>query len=384
MTINIALIRQEQTGGDGGAQAIIDLMLKALEQKSAVNISLLCRKWESDQHNAKKIIIDPPFKGRKAKQSSFNNAVTEYISKNSFDLVQSHERFSGCHIFRAGDGVHKVWLQQKALISNPLQTWWLQRSNYHKALLIEEQKMFENPSLKKVICNSQMVKQEILDNFKINKDKIDVIYNGVDTHSFTPATATQKQQIRKELNIPSNALVFIFSGSGFERKNLSTTLKAFAQLPNDAESQAYLIIAGRDKKQAYYEKLSQRLSCHQRVLFLGAQEKARMPSLYHAADVLVLPTLYDPFANVILEGLASGLPCITSSNCGAIDIIPKYPCGQIVHPLDQLALTQAMASYSDTKKRESESQCARTTAQQFTQQKMQKNLLTLYSKLLEN
>lgn len=379
MTINIALIRQEQTGSDGGAQAIIDLMLQTLEGKQNFSISLLCRKWESTQKIASKVIIDPAFKGRKDKQASFNHAVSNYLKINSFHLIQSHERFNGCHIFRAGDGVHKVWLQQKALVSNKLQQWWLSKSSYHQALLTEEKAMFESKTLKKVICNSNMVKQEILNNFSIPENKIAVIYNGVDTDIYQPATKHKKEALRKSLNIPSDALVFIFPGSGFERKNLSLTIKALSQLKKNC----FLLIIGRDKKQSHYERLAKKLKCHDRTLFLGAQEKEKMANYYQAADVLVLPTLYDPFPNVILEGLASGLPCITSSSCGAVDIVPDHHCGTIINATDQEALIEAMSRYENTQKLAIESSNARTVAKNFTKETMKNKLLALYTELLE-
>lgn len=378
--MKIAIIRQEQTGSDGGAQAIIDLIIQALDQQEDVELSLLCRKWESKQDIGEKVIIDPPYQGRKNKQSSFNQAVTAYLQTHSFDLIQSHERLEVCHIFRAGDGVHKIWLRQKALISNRLQRWWLSISPYHKALQLEEKRMFESQTLKRVICNSHMVKQEILDNFAIDKKKVVVIYNGVNTDLFTPATLDKKKAIREQLGIPLQALTFIFSGSGFERKNLSSTIQAFSQLNHHC----HLLVVGRDKHQRRYEQLAEKLQCKDRICFLGAQQKDDMPALYQAADVLVLPTLYDPFPNVILEGLASGLPCITSSSCGANDIIPTEACGTIIGATDIQALVSAMQRYQDTETRESQAQNAHKVSARFTQKIMQEQLLKLYTELLND
>jgi UDP-glucose:(heptosyl)LPS alpha-1,3-glucosyltransferase len=72
-----------------------------------------------------------------------------------------------------------------------------------------------------------------------------------------------------------------------------------------------------------------------------------MPHVYAAADVFLLPTLYDPFANVTLEALAAGLPVITSAQNGAAEIIENESNGfilpraddtnLIVHLLDHLA-----------------------------------------------
>ncbi len=378
--MKVAIIRQEQTGSDGGAQAIIDLMLQALNRQEDISLSLICRKWESEQQVGEKVIIDPPYKGRKDKQTSFNRAVTKYLNNNPVDVIQSHERLEGCHIFRAGDGVHKVWLQHKARVSNTLQGWWLSKSPYHKALQLEEKRMFESPTLQRVICNSNMVRQEIIDHFKIDKEKVVVIYNGVNTDFFTPATSEQKIALRKKLAIPQNALVFIFSGSGFERKNLAATIKAFSKL----DTNCYLMVVGRDKHQQRYERLAQKLGCEKRVLFLGAQKKERMPTIYQTADVLVLPTLYDPFPNVILEGLASGLPCITSTSCGARDIIPQANCGSVINATDTEALSAIMGDYQNAQKRMIESNNARETALDFTKEKMQNGLLTLYTELLNS
>jgi len=109
-----------------------------------------------------------------------------------------------------------------------------------------------------------------------------------------------------------------------------------------------------------------------------------MPSLYQCADVLVLPTLYDPFPNVILEGLACGLPCITSQHAGATDIIPSTSCGTIVDPLNAQALTITMASYNDDQKRHREATAAHSISKQFSKKKMQEKLLQLYSELIES
>ena len=379
MAIDIALIRQEHGGSDGGAQATIDQMLHALGNKQNINVALLCRKWESPADSVNKIIIDPAFHGRRDKLRTFNQAINDYLSQHQFDVIQSHERINGCQVFRAGDGVHKIWLQHRAHISNVVQRWWLSKLPHHRALLAEEKLMFESDCLKKVICNSNMVKQEILNNFAIAKDKLVVIYNAVDTERFKPAKGNTKAALRAALGIPEQALVFIFSGSGFERKNLGATIRAFSQLPENC----YLLVVGRDKNHNTYHRLADKTGCRSRVNFLGAQEKSKMPKLYQLADVLVLPTIYDPFPNVILEGLATGLPCITTSNCGAVDVIPDAGCGVIIEAGDDHGLMEAMAGYQNEQRRKVESVRARRLAATFTQQRMEDKLLSLYAEILD-
>ena len=378
MTIEVALIRQEQTGSDGGAQTIIDLMIQAINKESDINLSLLCRKWEVEKLVGHKVILDPPFTGRTHKYISFRNSVTNYLSKNKFDLIQSHERFNGCHIFRAGDGVHKIWLERKAIKMNLLQRLWMTISPYHNAILREERAMFASNTLKKVICNSYMVRKEILDNFPIAEDKVDVIYNGVDLKRYHPVDKNTKKELRESLQIPVNSTVFIFPGSGFERKNLASTIEAFSTL----DENSCLIVLGRDKRQKKYEALVKQYQCAGEVIFCGAQSREKMPSFYQAADVLVLPTIYDPFPNVILEGLATGLPCITSTSCGAVDMLEANHCGVIIEAYDVAKLKRSMLVYTNPSKIAEESVNARSMAGKFTQEKMQKKLRMLYEEVL--
>lgn len=378
MSTQIALIRQEQTGGDGGAQAIIDIILEALGTESKIDVSLICRRWDAEIKNQKKVILNPRYRGRVSKHTTFINAVKEYLKTHQFDLIQSHERLSGCDIFRAGDGVHKVWLEQKSKQLNPVSRWWLFKDPFHKTLMAEEKKMFESRQLKAVICNSKMVGDEILEHFDIASEKIKIIHNGVNIEQFNPKNKTGAKQTRRALNIPEDCTLFIFPGSGFERKNLATVISALSQLPENA----HLIVVGRDKHQKRYEKLARKTNTHNQVHFLGAQDRKDMPNIYAAADVLVLPTLYDPFPNVILEGMATGLPCITSHKCGAATIIKKENAGRVVDAHNVNELAEAMAAYQEKILREPAELSARKIAETLTTQVMQKKLLSLYQSIL--
>jgi UDP-glucose:(heptosyl)LPS alpha-1,3-glucosyltransferase len=92
-----------------------------------------------------------------------------------------------------------------------------------------------------------------------------------------------------------------------------------------------------------------------RLLIVDQPPPVAMPHVYAAADVFLLPTLYDPFANVTLEALAAGLPVITSAQNGAAEILTEGETGYvlpraddtrlIVHLLDHLADPAARARF---------------------------------------
>ncbi|QEW34158.1 glycosyltransferase family 1 protein [Erwinia billingiae] len=330
--VRLAIVRQKYRP-DGGAERFISRALEALDDDS-LELNIITRSWQGEPKPEWHLHICNPKKwGRISRERGFAVAARACWQQEKFDIVQSHERIAGCDIFRAGDGVHRVWLEQRARVVSPVQRLLTQVSRYHRYVMTAEEEMFRSPALKKIICNSLMVKNDIMRCFQVPEEKFAVIYNAIDSTRFMPATAEQRQQSREQLNLPDNAKVFIYVGSGFERKGLKASISALAA------TDAHLLVVGQDKQQSRYENLARSLGCEKRIHFLGVQNNV-IP-FYHAADSLILPTLYDPFPNVILEAMACGLPVITSFTCGGAEFIIDGKQGFVCDALDVLALTAA-------------------------------------------
>ncbi|MGA7507278.1 MAG: glycosyltransferase family 4 protein [Erwinia billingiae] len=330
--VRLAIVRQKYRP-DGGAERFISRALEALDDDS-LELNIITRSWQGEPKPEWHLHICNPKKwGRISRERGFAVAARACWQQEKFDIVQSHERIAGCDIFRAGDGVHRVWLEQRARVVSPVQRLLTQVSRYHRYVMTAEEEMFRSPALKKIICNSLMVKNDIMRCFQVPEEKFAVIYNAIDATRFMPATAEQRQQSREQLDLPDNAKVFIYVGSGFERKGLKASISALAA------TDAHLLVVGQDKQQSRYENLARSLGCEKRIHFLGVQNNV-IP-FYHAADSLILPTLYDPFPNVILEAMACGLPVITSFTCGGAEFIVDGKQGFVCDALDVPALTAA-------------------------------------------
>ncbi len=371
--MHIAIIRQRYNPY-GGAERFVSRALVAL-QKTDVKVSLLARTWESID-GVDFIECQPFYLGRLWRDWGFARQVRQKIAGLDADLVQSHERISCCDIYRAGDGVHRVQLAQKARCMSWLERVFLSLSLYHGYVKNAEKKLFESPCLKAVICNSLMVKREILQHFAVDAKKIHVIYNGVDTTLFHPAVKREAPVVKLALNLPDTAPVFVFVGSGFERKGLRQVLKAFAGLPEAC----FLLVVGYDKRSRFYKKEAVRLKIAARVKFLGPQKNV-LP-FYAVADAVVLPTLYDPFPNVALEALACGVALITSTTSGAAEVVIDHENGFVCDALDVAGIQNAMASLCDKAAAERMGQHARVTAEQYDLDTMAAHLTELYRKLL--
>jgi len=371
--MHITLIRQRYNPY-GGAERFLSRALSALNNTD-IKVSLLAREWEAI--NAIDFVrCNPFYVGRLWRDWSFARAVCQQIKVLKPDLVQSHERVECCDIYRAGDGVHRVWLEQKARNQSWLAQLLVRFSPYHRYTQRAEQRLFESPRLRAVICNSNMVRTEILQYFRIDQSKLHVIYNGVDTARYHPEIKRQQPDLRKHWGIPNEATLFLFVGSGFERKGLLQVLNAFSFLPENC----CLLVVGYDKREHFYRQEAERLGIAGRVRFLGPQKEV-IPC-YAVADVFVLPTLYDPFPNVVLEAMACGLPVITSVKSGAAEIITDYETGFVCDAYDLEKLQEVMQVLSEKKVAERMGRQARVVAENYDLNKMAANLTSLYKTLV--
>jgi UDP-glucose:(heptosyl)LPS alpha-1,3-glucosyltransferase len=190
-----------------------------------------------------------------------------------------------------------------------------------------------------------MVKDDIARRFGVADERLQVIYNGVDLDAFHPRLREEHGfALRQKVGVGDTVPVMLFVGSGYERKGLPTLLHALSLM---SRSDARLWVIGRDKDESLMRKLAQTLGVDDRVLFLGAQ--ADVKPFYGAADVFALPTLYDPFPNAALEALACGLPIVTTSTCGAAELIDEGN-GRIVTAGDFNALAAALEQLTDAAK----------------------------------
>lgn len=265
--IRIALIRSK-FNYFGGAEKFVERALDAL-MKINVKPTLICKDWIGQNSNIEVIKVKKA-KGlsRVARAKNFSRAVVDEVNQHHFDLIQTHERIPGFDIFRAGDGVHKTWLTIRNQNAGFLKRAWTALDPFHRYQLKQEKELFEHVNLKAVICNSEMVKTEIIQNFAIQQNKIHVIYNGIDTAKFRPASEQERDLARQALGLALGTPTLIFLGSGFERKGLRHLLAAM----KTASSKLHLLVVGGDKHQKSYVQYAALLGIQSRVHFFGEQK----------------------------------------------------------------------------------------------------------------
>ena len=234
--------------------------------------------------------------------------------------------------------------------------------------------MFRHPALRAVICNSRMVADEVERYYGVPREKLQVIYNGIDGAVFHPGLADEfRHGTRASLAIPAAAPLLLYVGSGFERKGVPQLLRAFAA---QARRDAHLVLVGADRKLKAMARLAEGLGIADRVRFTGPVKDVR--PYYGAADGFVLPTLYDPCPNAVLEALACGLPTVTSTTCGAREWIREGENGWVVDALDGVALARGLDGLCDLIGQTAPRQAARGAVAHLSLEALSGQLLGLY------
>lgn len=307
--MNIYLLRRRFTGS-GGAERFT-MRLASHLAKNGLHVIIVAEEWPEAKDGEYEVVLT-------GTRSAKNYAVRclELIGKEPGSLVFSLERTLKQDIFRAGDGVHACWLRRRSKFQNAFERIWNQLDPKHRAIQALEKEVFSISKTKHVVANSAMVKREILENFNYPESHVSVIHSGVNLHEYSPLLdRDQKRKLRSELEIPHDAVVWSFVGSGFERKGLKWAIQIAAR----QKEKIHLLVLGKGNRNPY-RSLAGSEGLGSRLVF--ATPGTPVLKIYQASDAFILPTIYDPCANATLEAAACGLPVITSTANGAHEFIP--------------------------------------------------------------
>ncbi len=254
-------------------------------------------------------------------------AVRRAVRRDAWDVVQSHERTLGQDVYRAGEGCHRAYL-------GAIRARWHRRLIYHRVVLTLERRVLTRTP--QVVAISRLGAAEIARLYGVPEARLSVVYNGIDLARFHPDhRARHRAAARAEAGVPADAWIALFAGSGFDRKGLDTAMQGLAAL---SDRRSRLLVVGKGDARPY-RRLAERLAIGERVAWLGARPD--IERWYAAADALVLPTRYEPFGNVHLEALASGLPVVTTTAAGGAEVVGPES-GAVVPPGDAGAVTAAL------------------------------------------
>jgi len=188
------------------------------------------------------------------------------------------------------------------------------------------------------VCPSEEIKQELL-KAGFPENRIAVIPNGVETGTFTPATAEDKKALRKTLHLPADAPVVTYAGRLEPGKGVEILLDAWKSFENAPGVKPLLLIVGDGSLETALQEKAKALST---VKFCGWQENTAQ--FLRASDVFVLPSLGEGLPNSLIEAMSCGLCCIATHIGGVTELITSGANGITVAPGNAGELSAAINS----------------------------------------
>ncbi len=312
----------------------------------------------------------------------FCRQAQQVVASQGFDIVHNQIRPFTPGVVTVGGGSHRFYVQEVL----PQEKGWARAcvkraSPLHLVLLALERRGFRIDRCPFIIANSCLSRDGILKYCPMPPERVVVAYNGVDADRFSPARRGQfREQRRAALGVAPEDFLVLFVGAGFARKGLGPLLAAVSKLQGRG-LRSRLVVVGAGRSGAWRSR-AERLGIAERVTFVGAVPDPE--SYYAAAEVLALPTLFDPFANVTLEAMASGLPVVTSRRNGASEILHHGVDGLVVDPADDVGgLADALASLLDPSRRAGIGERARETALKYSWEGPLERTLAVYRAVVE-
>lgn len=317
----------------GGAEAYLKRLAGALAQAGHSSFLFGSASWPEQQW---------PFGERVVvaghSPMDFSRALEALNPRSRCDFLFSLERVAHCDCFRAGDGVHQAWLERRARFEPFYKSFFRKFQVRHRELLELERQVFAKDGARTIIANSNLVKEEIVSRFEYPAEKVHVVYNGAPAQPIPPEL---REKARTRFGLEKDSLAIVFVGSGWERKGLRFAIEAIRK---SKTRKLRLVVAGRGNPGKY--------PFSRRVRYVGPLTDT-LP-LLAAADLFLLPTIYDPFSNACLEALGAGLPVLTTRANGFSEVLRAGVDGEIFEsPNDIEAIAGAIDAWADPQRRES-------------------------------
>jgi len=236
-----------------------------------------------------------------------------------------------------------------------------------------------------LIAVSKYTFSELTELYGIDEKKIFVIYNGVDINKFKPRV--NKAELKREFSLEEKQKTVLFVGRLYHRKGLEILLHSIPPVLQEFSDVKFAISGtGFKEKEESLRKLAKKLKIEEQVKFLGYIPDEKLPFLYSASDIFVLPAIYENFPFAILEAQATGLPVISTKVGGIPEFLTDNENGFLIDPGDPTQLTQKVLTLLQDQQlaKEMGKRGRKLIKDKLSWRLITSQVIGLYHKLLEN
>ena len=364
--MSIKVLHTEWSNGWGGQEIRIIEEMKAMRDMYGVESILACREGAKIASKAKSEGFEVyyfPFKGNTDIKTLFG--LIKLIKNKNIDIVNTH---SGKDTWVGGFAakVSNVAFIRTRHLSNPINP---SRLN------------FINSLADYIITTGESVKEDMIKNNRISKDKISSIPTGIDADRFNP-NCCNKDEVREELGVSNDTILIgiVAVLRSFKRHDIfiSNAVKILKEYPN-----VKFVIAGDGPQKRYIDELIESYDVSKDFILTGHVE--RVERVMRALDIFMLTSdSKEGVPQSIIQALLIGLPVI-ATDVGSTRDLYKEDNMILIPPKDEVKLYEATKSLIENKsQRDKLSSRARASAMPFKKDEMAKKVYSIYQKILDN
>lgn len=284
-------------------------------------VDILTMDWQGEQLNDVRLYLFERSKGSAVTRNNrFFKAIKKHLSHHQYDCVLGFNKMPYLDAYFVADTCYiDKALYERSVYYRLTRRFW----HFYRA----EQSVFKNGQAL-LLHISPMQKLIYEGHYPLAKNNAYLLGANVDKRLYAnPIIGAEREVLRFDYQISSEQIILLLVGSSFKTKGLERAIQSLASLDKAQLAKTELWVVGNDK-QARYLKLAETLGCASQIRFLGARDD--VPKLMAIADLLVHPAYVENTGTVLVEALASGLPVLTTSNCGYAYHIEKAIAGKVI------------------------------------------------------
>jgi len=263
----------------------------------------------------------------------FMEKLVAVLNRNfEFDVIHIHDWLT------APAGIASKYYLNKPLVSTVHSTEVGRAQGLHSpdSFLIDGLEWWMTYEAEKIISCSISMKWELEHHFHLPSEKITVIPNAIEKSKYE--RRIDREAVKRRYGIAPYEKVVLFIGRLVPQKGVEYLVKAIPLILQQHRDVKF-VIAGDGWSKNYLEDLARSAGFADKVRFLGFISDSELTELTMSSDVLVVPSVYEPFGIVALEGMAAGVPVVAANVGGLSEIIEHDRTGVLVYPknLESLA-----------------------------------------------
>ena len=247
---------------------------------------------------------------------TFGKRVLKYLQqhKSDFEVILDNQSLSGSllkiqEIIPLAVTIHHPITKDHKLEMQNASNWKEKLSSIRWHNFLPMQKRVA-PKLKKIICVSKPSKEDVIEEFNVDPNKIEVILNGIDINSFTTSSFDKREENK----------IITTASADIPLKGLKYLIKSLPKIL-DSFPKTTLTVIGKSPNNSEVSKLIEDLNLSDVITFRSGISEKEIVDLYHSSELAVIPSLYEGFGFGAGEAMACGVPLISTHSGGLKEVV---------------------------------------------------------------